>query len=953
MLNTTSTPKQAASQPGDFIRALVAKHLAENKYPRIHTRFPPEPNGYLHIGHAKSICLNFGIAREFNGVCNLRMDDTNPTRENVEFVDSIREDVNWLISGWADDRLGLKPKGKTPDTVTSNDKSDFVLSPAPSNQSAVVEPFYASDYFEQIYEYAVALIKKGAAYVCDLSPADTNTYRGAPDRPGKNSPFRNRTIEENLDLFTRMKRGEFPNGARTLRAKIDMASPNIWMRDPVLYRIRHAEHHHTGNQWSIYPMYDFAHCLSDYIEGITHSVCTLEFEVHRALYDWILENLDLPRPLPHQYEFSRLNLAYTVMSKRKLMTLVTEKFVSGWNDPRLPTISGIRRRGITPHALRTFVSSLGITKYNGLTQLAVFEHTIRKDLNARALRRFAVLRPLKVVITNLPEGVTEEFDAVNNPEDASAGSRKITFSRTLYIEQSDYLESAPADYSRLKPGGEVRLKYAYIIKCDEAVKDAAGNVIELRCTADLGSKVGGPNAHRKVKAAIHWVSAAHAVDVEVRLYDRLFTIPEPDTGGDFKQFLNPNSLEIVTAKGESSLHSARPTERYQFERLGYFTLDTEAAGDHPVFIRTITLRDQWAKAQKANDNFRKFPRTTVNAPRAQAVTESEAAFDEVTVKGKRRKAPATRVNGQIVVASGKSLKMAAVKDEWWLPGEVVEVPEQFVAALKQSDLKADIFTFGHKPPDMKAKFNYAIDWDNVATIPISTFADWWQRQITPDVRQNIKKAWKGDVLVKPAPLDDELFRGITAIYNETPLRQGKPFYHYGKDFETVKKHNSTYAHQTEFIGAYFENELIGFIQLNFMGQIADIKQLISKNSHYDKKPGNALIAKAVEICEQRGISQLLYGKFHYYGNLNDDSLAEFKKRHGFVQVAVPRYYIPLTLKGRLAMLLRLHLGMKRLIPEPLLQFALGLRAKLFQNRRVQRYVLAKHAPKTQHESPAS
>ncbi|MGD0207681.1 MAG: glutamine--tRNA ligase [Verrucomicrobiota bacterium] len=632
--NTGNPPSPAG--PSDFIRDIVEKHVAEKKYPRIHTRFPPEPNGYLHIGHAKSICLNFGIAHEFGGVCNLRMDDTNPTKEDVEYVDSIIEDVNWLIAGWADDKLGLKPKGKTPETITSNGKPDFYLAPVsgsagvpPANVAqasrlqaseegsrdgcATLEPFYASDYFDQLYEYAVALIKKSKAYVCDLTPDETDEYR----RNAKESPFRNRSVEENLDLFTRMKNGEFPDGARTLRAKIDVTAPNVWMRDPLIYRIRHADHHHTGVKWCVYPMYDFAHCLSDYIEGITHSICTLEFEVHRPLYDWILENLDLPRPLPHQYEFARLSLAYTVMSKRKLMQLVSEKLVTGWDDPRMPTISGIRRRGVPATALCAFAYNIGITKYNGLTDVAVLEHAIREDLNKRALRRLAVLRPIKVVLTNYPEGKTEELDAVNNPEDENVGKRKIPFSRELFIEQDDFKEVPPPKYFRLKPGGEVRLKYAYIIKCDEVVKDAAGKIVELRCTADLDSKfvaagvsrrkemevrgltsaATGPN--RKVKGTIHWVSAAHAIDAEVRLYDRLFTTAEPDAAGDFKSTLNPHSLEVVTAKCEPSLKDAKPELRYQFERLAYFALDKDSSlvpnASRLIFNRTITLKDTWAK----------------------------------------------------------------------------------------------------------------------------------------------------------------------------------------------------------------------------------------------------------------------------------------------------------------------------------------------------------------------
>jgi len=588
----------APAAPSDFIRDIVAAHVAEHRYPRIHTRFPPEPNGYLHIGHAKSICLNFGIAREFGGICNLRMDDTNPTKEDIEYVESIQEDVNWLIGTWAEDRLGLKPAGKTPETIAGNGHRDFYLpsvfgtSEEERKHSAVkLEPFYASDYFDQIYDYAEQLIEKGKAYVCDLSPEDTDEYR----RNAKESPFRNRSVEENLNLFQRMKAGEFPDGARSLRAKIDVTSPNVWMRDPLLYRIRHAEHHHTGGKWCIYPMYDFAHCLSDYIEGITHSICTLEFEVHRPLYDWVLESLGLARPLPHQYEFARLALGYTVMSKRKLMQLVNDKLVSGWDDPRMPTISGIRRRGVTPEALRNFAYNIGITKYNGITDVAVLEHAIREDLNKRALRRLAVLRPIKVVLTNYPAGQTEELNAVNNPEAPELGYRKIAFSRELYIDRDDFAEVPPPKYFRLKPGGEVRLKYAYIIKCEEVVKDAAGNITELRCTADLDSKTGGATAGRKVKGTIHWVSATHAVEAEVRLYDRLFNVPDPGAEENFKSVLNPHSLEVITAKLELSLKDAKPAERYQFERLAYFALDKESTPGKLVFNRTITLKDTWAK----------------------------------------------------------------------------------------------------------------------------------------------------------------------------------------------------------------------------------------------------------------------------------------------------------------------------------------------------------------------
>jgi glutaminyl-tRNA synthetase len=602
-LNDKANPAEAnapAPAPSDFIRDIVAENLKQGKYQKIHTRFPPEPNGYLHIGHAKSICLNFGIAREFGGVCNLRMDDTNPTKEEVEYVDSIQEDVAWLVAGWADDKLGLKPRGKTPEAQTPGGKPDFYLPPVEggSTRDKSLEPFYASDYFEQIYDFAVQLIKKGRAYVCDLSPKEMDEYRGAPDKPGKDSPFRNRSVEESLDLFIRMKKGEFPDAARTLRAKIDMASPNIWLRDPVLYRIRHAEHHHTGNKWCIYPMYDFAHCLSDYIEGITHSICTLEFEVHRPLYDWILENLDLPRPLPHQYEFAKLIPSYMIVSKRKLIQLVTEKLVTGWDDPRLPTISGIRRRGVTAQAVRAFAYNIGVTKYISVTDIAVFEHAIREDLNKRALRRLAVLRPVKVVITNYPEGKTEELDATNNQEDPNAGTRKIPFTRELYIDHDDFMETPPPKYFRLRPGGEVRLKYAYIIKCEEIIKDAAGHVTELRCTADLDSKTGGATSARKVKGTIHWVSAPQAINAEVRLYDRLFTAAEPDADGDFKKHLNPRSLEVITAKLEPSLKDAKPELRYQFERLAYFCLDKVSTPGKPVFNRTITLKDAWVKEMK-------------------------------------------------------------------------------------------------------------------------------------------------------------------------------------------------------------------------------------------------------------------------------------------------------------------------------------------------------------------
>ncbi|HSP45834.1 MAG TPA: glutamine--tRNA ligase/YqeY domain fusion protein [Chthoniobacterales bacterium] len=560
---TASNPTEAAPAPSDFIRDIVAEEVEEGKHPQIRTRFPPEPNGYLHIGHAKSICLNFGIAHEFGGICNIRMDDTNPTKEETEYVDSIMADVRWLIGSWADKNLGGSP-------------------------------LYTSDYFDKHYEFAVELVRKGKAYVDDMPPDQTDEYR----RIGKESPSRNRPIAENLELFARMKAGEFPDGAKTLRAKIDMQAPNVWLRDPVLYRIRHADHHHTGSKWRIYPMYDWAHTLSDHIEGITHSLCTLEFEVHRPLYEWILHSLELQPPLPRQIEFARLNLTYSVMSKRKLIQLVEDGLVNGWDDPRMLTISGLRRRGVTASALRAFAYNIGITKYPSLNEMALLDHAVREEFNRTAPRRLAVLRPLKVVITNYPERQVEELDAVNNPQDPTTGSRKIPFSRELFIESADFMEAPPPKYFRLKPGGEVRLKYGYIIKCDEVVKDSGGNVVELRCTADLESKSGGATSNRKIKGTIHWVSAAQGIDAEVRLYDRLFTVPEPDADGDFKSFINPNSLEVVSAKCEPSLGNAASNERYQFERLGYFALDPDSKPTHLVFNRTITLKDTWAKEAK-------------------------------------------------------------------------------------------------------------------------------------------------------------------------------------------------------------------------------------------------------------------------------------------------------------------------------------------------------------------
>ncbi len=554
----------AAEAPTDFIREKVAQDRAQGT--SITTRFPPEPNGYLHIGHAKSICLNFGIAREFHGTCNLRMDDTNPVKEDTEYVDSILEDVRWLTRGWADHCMGMKPDGG---------------------------PYFASDYFSRLHDFAVQLIEKGKAYVCDLTAAEIDTFRGAPDASGKESPFRNRSVQENLDLFSRMRAGEFSDGSRTLRARIDMSSPNVWLRDPVLYRIRHTAHHQQGDTWCIYPLYDFAHCLSDYIEGVTHSLCTLEFEVHRPLYDWILQALELPPPLPRQTEFARLNLSYTVMSKRKLLQLVNERLVTGWDDPRMPTISGLRRRGVTASVLRTFAAGVGVTKYNGITDVAVLEHAIRDEFNHTAARRFAVLRPLRIVITNLNEPRT--VLAANHPSDPDAGSRELLFTRELFIEEEDFMETPPPKFFRLRPGGEVRLKYGCIIRCDEVIRDADGRIAALHCTADLESWSGSPNSNRKVKGTIHWVSATESVAAEVRLVDRLFTTAEPDAEGDFKQHLNPDSLLALEARVEPSLAQIAADERFQFERLGYFCLDPDSRPEHLVFNRTVPLKDTWAR----------------------------------------------------------------------------------------------------------------------------------------------------------------------------------------------------------------------------------------------------------------------------------------------------------------------------------------------------------------------
>jgi len=557
---------EATARRSNFIRDIILEDLKTNKYNgRVQTRFPPEPNGYLHIGHAKSICINFGLAAEFGGKTNLRFDDTNPEKEEQEYVDSIIADVHWLGADW-EDRL-----------------------------------FYASDYFDQLYAWAVQLIKAGKAYVCDLSAEEVRQYRGTLSEPGKDSPYRNRSVEENLALFERMRAGEFPDGSRTLRARIDMASRNLNMRDPVMYRILHAEHHRTGNKWCIYPMYDFAHGQSDSIERITHSICTLEFEDHRPLYNWFIEQLGI---FPsQQIEFDRLNLTYTLLSKRKLLQLVQQGQVRGWDDPRMPTLSGIRRRGYTPEAIRNFCAAIGASKTNGIIELEMLEHFVREDLNKRAARAMAVLRPLRVVIDNYPEGQVEELEAVNNPEDSSAGTRKVQFSRVLYIEQDDFREDPPKQFFRLSPGREVRLRGGYFIKCAGVVKDEkTGEVREVHCTYDPATRSGNAPDGRKVKATIHWVSAEHALEAEVRLYENLFTKEDPNEapeGQEFTANLNPGSLEVLTnAKLERSLASAKPGDRYQFERLGYFCADPDSKPGALVFNRTVPLRDTWAKIER-------------------------------------------------------------------------------------------------------------------------------------------------------------------------------------------------------------------------------------------------------------------------------------------------------------------------------------------------------------------
>lgn len=560
MPNEEKTPRSL-----NFIEEIIEEDIRNHvNDARVHTRFPPEPNGYLHIGHAKSICLNFGLAKKYNGLTNLRFDDTNPVKEDIEYVDSIMEDVRWLGFDW-EDRL-----------------------------------FYASDYFEQLYEYAVILIRKGKAYVCDMTAEEISETRGTPTRPGKESPYRDRSAEENLDLFARMRAGEFPDGARVLRAKIDMASPNMHMRDPILYRIIHASHHRTGDAWCIYPMYDFAHGQSDSIEQITHSICTLEFEVHRPLYDWLIREIGIYAP--RQIEFARLNMSYTVMSKRKLLELVQKGFVNGWDDPRMPTICGLRRRGYTPESIRIFAETIGVAKRDNVIDVSLLEHCIREDLNKRANRLMAVLNPVRVVLENYPDDLVEEMEAVNNPEDETKGKRSVPFSKVLYIEREDFMEDPPNKFFRLAPGREVRLRSAYIIRCERVVRDPeTGLIREIICTYDPNTRSGMPDSNRKVKGTLHWVSARHAVNAEVRLYDRLFLTENPDDaeeGKTYIDYLNPDSLRIVTALVEPAAAGVVPGDKFQFERIGYFSVDKDSGANNLIFNRVVALKDSWAKTEK-------------------------------------------------------------------------------------------------------------------------------------------------------------------------------------------------------------------------------------------------------------------------------------------------------------------------------------------------------------------
>ncbi len=907
----------------NFLEEIVENELESGKYTSIVTRFPPEPNGYLHIGHAKSICLNFGLALKYGGKTNLRFDDTNPVKEDIEYVDSIKEDVKWLGFEWANE-------------------------------------LYASDYFETLYEYAVKLINKGLAYVDDSTPEEIAVQKGTPTEPGKGNEYRNRNVEENLTLFAGMRAGEFKDGEKVLRAKIDLASPNMHMRDPLMYRIKQADHHRTGNAWCIYPMYDFAHCLSDYIEGITHSICTLEFEVHRPLYDWILKQLELPRPVPRQHEFARFSLSYTVMSKRKLMQLVNDGFVSGWDDPRMPTISGLRRRGVTPSAVRRFAYNIGITKYKGVTQVETLEHAIRQELNEIALRKFVVLRPVKVVITNYSEEKTEEFEALNNAEDPSAGTRKIPFTRVLYIEREDFMETPPPNYFRLRPGGEVRLKYAYIIRCDEVIKDSDGAIAELRCTADLQSKTGGATATRKMRVALHWVSAAHAIEAEIRLYERLFTVSEPDATGDFKSTLNPQSSEFLTARCEPSLSRADSELRYQFERLGYFALDWDSAAERLVFNRVIALKDRWANFNaKAGSHAQHqsaptpvaeehpLKRSGLNwqsAESAAPLMSEDAQWERNAVKSQvsgenghgsasadifinptasdRDGAPGKAAIRRGLSISGRLVRTARLREEYYADfGD----PEATIQALKRMPGRVDLLTFIQRPPDAQPRYDFHFEWEGIAALPLTSFDQWWKHQIPKETRRKVERAENAGVVIRHVPLDDDLVRGITKIYNEAPVKRGKPNRHYGKNFAQVKAGMERDLRRSGFIGAYYEEELIGVIKVVYAGSLASPVTNLAMFAHRDKMTNYALMAELVRSCLKKKTAFVFYGIW----KTRREGMREFLESNGFKQVDVPRFYVPLTTRGAMYLRLGLHKGLMSVLPDNLVVKLIALRSRWY------------------------
>ncbi len=924
----------AQGQPSDFIRKIVARDLETGKYAQVHTRFPPEPNGYLHIGHAKAILLNFGIAREMQGICNLRYDDTNPTKEKQEYVDSIFEDVMWLIGDWSENYLRLKTPVASPQTTVPEDERDFALSASTldewpphrlhnsSTEGSRLEPFHTSDHFEAIYHYAMQLIRKGSAYVCDLSPQAMASYRGAPDRPGRDSPFRSRSVSENLELFGRMKNGEFAEGKCTLRAKIDMASPNFWLRDPILYRIRHAEHHRTGRKWCIYPMYDFAQCLSDYIEGVTHSMGTLEFEVHRPLYVWILRDLDLPNRLPRRLEFARFSLTYTVMSKRKLLQLVAEGRVKGWDDPRMPTISGYRRRGVSANVLRNFMYGLGITKYKSATQIHALEHAIRAELNHVAVRRFVVLRPLPIVITNYPKDKTEEFDALNNPEDLSSGIRKITFSRNLYIEREDFAEAPSANYFRFYPGGEVRLKNAYIIRCNEIIKDDGGNIVQLRCTADLESKAGAAHAARKMRVALHWVNMEGAVEAEVRLYDQLFTIPNPEAAADFRTAINPNSLQVLTAKCEPSLTQSEPKQPYQFERLGYFVLDRDSAVGKLVFNRTIELRTRWLPPRRLSASDR------VSGRRGDVpVAEIPAGFIKKVAKPAASKQLQDGSIGlsDILSINGRILRTASLLNEY---NQDVGNPQVLIDAIRSWGRRIDLLTFIQRPEAKEPKYDTWWEPEEIAALPLTSFDEWWNCQIGKDTRRKVLRAEKAGVVVKHVPLNDYLIEGVTRIFNETRFKRGKPHRHYGKKFAQVKAILERDCERCEFIAALFEGELIGFVKLLYTDRLTRPVLNLAMFAHRDKMTNFALMAEVARSTAREGIPFVTYGIW----KSRRQGMREFLISNGFGPLKIPRFYVPLNIIGRMALSIGIQGGLVRNIPDPLMTQLLAVRSRWYANR---------------------